>query len=206
MVQDRRRPRGAELPPEARELLDKATYGYLALAAGDDGYPLVVPVNFASQGRDILIHGSHEGEKMRALARDGRATVSVAKAYSLIPSHFGGRSDACAASQYFVSIVAKGRARLVDSPSEKAEALALLMAKLQPEGGYRPVSADDSEYAASIEGTAVIRIAVESLSTRVKLGQTLSPERRAEVLAALRERGLPLDLETVEAMRRVGAV
>ena len=191
-----------EIPPEARALLDGATFGYLALAAGDDGYPLVVPVNFACLGDDIVLHGSPRGEKMRALARDDRATFSVARAYSLIPSHFGGRSDACAASQYFVSVVARGRVRLVDAPSEKAEALAALMAKLQPEGHYRPISADDPAYAASMEGTAVIRIAVESISTRVKLGRSLAPERRAGILAALAERGSPLDLETVEAVRR----
>ncbi len=193
---------GREIPPEARALLDEATYGYLGLNAGDDGYPLVVPVNFTCLHGDIVLHGSVEGEKMRALARDDRATFSVARAYSLIPSHFGGQLDACAASQYFVSVVAKGRARLVDAPAEKAEALAALMAKLQPEGGYRPISADDPEYAASMEGTAVIRIAVESISARVKLGQSLTPVRREEVIAGLAERGSPLDLETIEAMRR----
>jgi uncharacterized protein len=189
------------IPPEAMALLDEAPFGYLGLVAVDDGFPLVVPVNFVYQNDGILIHGAIEGEKMRALARDARATFSVARAYSLIPSHFGGGSDACTASQYFVSVVVKGRAAVVDAPSEKAEALAALMGKLQPEGGYRPISADDPAYASSVDETAVIRIAVETLSARVKLGQSLTPERRERILAGLAERGSPLDLETAEAMR-----
>ena len=191
-----------DVPPEARALLDQASVGYLGLTQGDDGYPVVVPVNFAWLDGDVLVHGSLEGEKMRALARDDRATFAVAVEYSLIPSHFGDESDACAASQYFVSVVAHGRAQLVEAPREKADALAALMAKLQPEGRYRPISADDQTYAAALDGTAVIRIAVEALSTRVKLGQQLSPERREGIIAGLAERGRPLDLQTVKAMRR----
>lgn len=202
MDSPRQQPPRPEIPPEARALLDEAPFGYLGLTAGDDGYPLAVPVNFVCHLGDILIHGSPEGEKMRALARDDRATFSVARAYSLIPSHFGGQSDACSASQYFVSVIARGRARLVDEPGEKAEALAALMAKLQPEGRYRTISADDPGYSASLEETAVIRIAVESLSARVKLGQSLTRERREGIIVGLAERGRPLDLETVEAMRR----
>lgn len=194
-------PRG-DIPPEAGALLEEATFGFLGLAEDDDGYPVVLPVNFVCLGGDVVFHGSPDGGKMRALARDDRVTFTVAAAYSLIPSHFGGPSDACGASQYFVSVVIRGRARVVEDAVEKGAALNALMEKLQPEGGYRRISAEDPGYRASLDETAAVRIAVESMSARVKLGQGFSVERRERIISKLAERGRPADLKTIEAMRR----
>ncbi|WP_337588355.1 hypothetical protein [Paenibacillus gorillae] len=85
---------------------------------------------------------------------------------------------------------------------EKASALQALMVKLQPEGGHKPILADDPAYRGNVKGVAVVRINVEHMSAKFKFGQNETLEDRAPVLEGLRERGGELDHETIELMRK----
>ena len=97
----------------------------------------------------------------------------------------------------------RGRARIVEDPEEKAFALQALMAKLQPEGGHVPITADQPLYAAALrQGTAVVAIEIESMTGKFKVGQNLNGNRRESVEQGLQERGCPIDHETLEAMKR----
>ena len=178
------------------ELLDRAEWGTLGLVS-PDGRPVMVPLNFVRIEDRLYFHGAHAGEKMDILAQNGTASFLVVEAYAQIPSYAADPVRACPASQYFRSVLAYGRVAVVADPERKARALDAVMAKLQPEGGYRPITAGDPIYRDAIDGVAVLEMSVERISGKAELGQRLSPERRARVIEVLTARG---DRRTLEAM------
>lgn len=181
-------------------LLASAGHGYLG-AIRADGWPLVVPLNFVYADGRIYLHGAPEGEKMAAIERDDRVTFTVVADYALIPSYFRDPRYACPATQYYKAAMVRGRARVVEETDEKARALQALMEKLQPEGGYVPITADEPLYRKSFKTTAVIAIEVEQMTGKFKFGQNLPSSKRDAVAERLEARGCPIDRATVDAMR-----
>ncbi|WP_457607958.1 pyridoxamine 5'-phosphate oxidase family protein [Nitratifractor sp.] len=183
--------------PFIRRLLDDAEYGTLALFDGET--PYAVPVNFVRIGEEIFFHGRRSGRKMRAIQRHPLVSFSVVRSYSLIDSTFSSTEGiACPATQFFASVHLEGTASLVEERKEKAAIFEALMAKLQPAGGYR--SFDDPAYDKALEKTAVVRIVPTKIDRKLKFGQKLPIERYERILKHLRQRGNPLDLETVRIM------
>jgi len=64
------------LDPRAADLLGRPIVGQLGFV-GLDGYPHVLPVWFEHRDGDVLIGSPAGAYKGRALARDGRAALSV---------------------------------------------------------------------------------------------------------------------------------
>ena len=198
----RRKDKEATDPTAIEAVLQAAEWGTLGLA-GADGRPLLVPLNFVYHGGSIYFHGAHTGEKMQVLGAGGPATFLVVDAYAQVPSYAFDPVRACPASQYFKSIVAYGRVTPVAEPARKAEVLEALMRKLQPEGGYEPITAESQTYQAAIQGVAVLEFAIEHLTAKFGLGQNLKPEVREDAERFLEKRGCPMDLRTLAAMREM---
>lgn len=187
---------------EVLAFVDAQSHGHLAFVRGD-GSPGMVAVNFARVGEAIYFHGALEGEKAESLRREPRVTFMVDEGFSLIPSYFTGTELACPATQYYKAAVVHGRAVFVETRAEKALGLQALMTKLQPGGGYRPITGDDPVYVKSLDTVAVARIEIESLTAKFKFGQNLPNRKRAGVAAQLTERAAGKDLATVDAIRKV---
>ncbi|MFC0211795.1 pyridoxamine 5'-phosphate oxidase family protein [Paenibacillus chartarius] len=186
---------------ELAELLHDISYGVLG-TWGDDGWPELTPLNYVYHGGAIYFHGSRAGQKMRNLKADARVTFSVSKEYAIIPSYFQHDKLACPATAYFKSVIIKGYGEIVDNLEEKADALGAFMRKLQPEGGYAPITPADADYEGQLKATSVVRIRIEQMTGKYKFGQNLKSEAHDRVAAQLEERGLELDAETAELMRR----
>jgi nitroimidazol reductase NimA-like FMN-containing flavoprotein (pyridoxamine 5'-phosphate oxidase superfamily) len=187
---------------EILAFLDRATHGFLGFVR-PDGSPGMVAVNFVCVGETIYFHGALEGEKMRSLAVNASVVLMVADDFSLIPSFFRVGDLACPATQYYKAVVVRGEARMVTSREERALALQALMEKLQPQGGYRPISATDPRYRKSLDTTAVVAVPMTEVTAKFKFGQNLPRRTRARVARQLRERDGQRDGETAEAMREV---
>ena len=185
---------------QMEKLLAEATHGFLGLT-GPDGWPRVVPLNYVTLDGKLYFHGATEGEKMDSLAADDRVTFVVVEDFSLVPSYFRDPKFACPATQYYKAVAIRGRARIVEDNDEKARALQALMEKLQPEGGYVPITAEEPMYRKSLRTTAVVAIEIERMTAKFKFGQNLPSSKREEVADQLTARGCPIDHRTVEAMR-----
>lgn len=190
-----------EKAEELETFLADMSFGFLG-TAGTDGAPGVTPLNFVYWNGAIYFHGSRIGEKMDRIAADPRVAFAVAKEYAVIPSYFSDPFLACPATAYFKSVLIRGTARPVEDIGEKAGALEALMRKLQPEGGYRPIAADDPEYRKRLAGVAVVKIEIESITGKFKFGQNASGKTRGAIADGLRRRGRELDDETVRLMER----
>ena len=172
---------------EIDAILERAEHGVLA-TVDESGAPYTVPVNFVWDTKTIAFHGAVEGEKMRHLRRFGQVSFTVVEPLSLIPSYFSDPEFACPATQFFLSVTVRGIAKEVASSEAKAPIMEALMQKLQPEGGYRPITPEDHPTA---------------ITAKAKAAQHLPKERFDAMIGHLEARGAPLDLRTVSLMRRL---
>lgn len=186
---------------EVESFLKEMSFGYLGTVL-EDGSPSITPLNYVYLNGCLYMHGSRAGEKMRTLKREDRVTFCVAKEYAVIPSYFSDPVMACPATSYFKSVVLRGTASVVEEPEEKAAVLEALMRKLQPEGGYKTITAADPDYVPRLKGVAVIRITVDAISAKFKFGQNLPEEKRSSLTGKLEQRGCPFDHETASLINR----
>ncbi|WP_058302311.1 pyridoxamine 5'-phosphate oxidase family protein [Gorillibacterium timonense] len=197
----RRKEFSMEEEQEIRLFLERQSFGYLG-TIGPDGWPSITPLNFVFYQGNLYFHGSKIGQKMANLQADPRVTFAVAEEYALIPSYFSDPQYACPATAFYKSVLLKGTARSIDDLSRKAEVLGAFMKKLQPEGGYVELNAEDPGYAAPVKGVAVVEIAVSEITAKFKFGQNLKEKKRENIQTRLQERGLSKDAETAELMSR----
>ncbi|MNO46884.1 Pyridoxamine 5'-phosphate oxidase [compost metagenome] len=197
----RRKEFNVEDQQEIEQFLNEMSFGFLG-TVGEDGWSRVTPLNFVYDGKHFYFHGSLAGEKMKHLAHDSRVSFTVAKEYAIIPSYFTDPVLACPASAFFKSVMVKGRVEKVEDLDEKASVLSLFMEKLQPEGGYRPIMADDSKYKGQLKAVSLCRIVPESLTAKFKFGQNTKKENFEGIQRGLQERNCPLDHETISLMNK----
>lgn len=186
---------------EIEAFLQEASFGYLA-TAGEDGWPHLTPLNYVYLNSHIYFHGSHKGSKMEEIAASGKVAFAVAKEYAIIPSYYTDPNMACPASAYFKSVHIRGLAEKVKDLQEKADVLSALMVKLQPEGGYDPITPDDPRYQRELKAVAVVRLNIEELTAKFKFGQNLPEAHREAMAHRLEERGRPDDQATADLMRK----
>jgi len=182
-------------------IVKQTAVGYLGIVT-PDGYPRVVPVSFVAVGQTIYFHGATSGEKHEAFAARQKVTLCIAIPYAAIPSYWRAKDYACPANQFYKSVLIRGTGRLVDTPEEKAAGLQALIEKHQPEGGYVKISADRPLYKKPIDEVAVYRIDPVKIDVRVSFGEKCPAEVRRELIRKLEERGLPMDRETAEEIRK----
>lgn len=184
---------------EALALLARSSVVHLATVDAG-GAPILRTVHGVVVDGAVAFHGAPAGEKMEAIGR--RVVVSAEELVAVIPSYFFDPTLACPATTYYRSAQVHGVLEQVDDPHAKARVLQALMEKYQPEGGHAPITADDPRYRKQVEGILIVRVAVELLDGKGKLGQNRKPEEMARVLAGLWRRGLTGDPSAIEALRR----
>lgn len=184
-----------------QEVLASCEHGTLCLV--DEGEPYAVPLNFVWHDETICFHGSKEGRKMEVIAKNPKASFSVVKPLSLLPSYFSNTRSACPASQLFISVHFVGEIEIVEDVMQKASVLNALMQKLQPEGGYESIEVTSPMYKKAVENIAIGRLHPVAISCKLKAGQNLNEEKRALLIEKLSERGTPLDLLSVKLIRQM---
>lgn len=188
-------------PSLIEEVLNSCEYGTLSLVDGD--VPYGVPINFAWHENRLGFHGALEGRKMELIARNAKASFSVVKPLSLLPSYFSNTRSACPASQLYISVLCVGEMKVISDLHVKCEVLNALMQKLQPEGGYDVIEADNPIYAKAVERLGICVLEPSSMSLKVKAGQNLTEERKTLLIEKLRERDSAIDrlsLKVIEKM------
>ncbi|AHV98717.1 pyridoxamine 5'-phosphate oxidase family protein [Paenibacillus sabinae] len=197
----RRKEFKVEQEEELEAFLNEMSFGFLG-TIDEQGRPRVTPLNFVYIGGCFYFHGSHAGGKMEAIREMDKVCFTVADEFALIPSYFTDPQMACPATAYFKSVTAFGTAEIVTDLSEKAAAMEKFMQKLQPEGGYDPIDAENPKYRPQLKAVAVVRIVPEEITAKFKFGQNLKEEDRSAVISGLEARGGERDAETVEMMKK----
>src|SRR6185369_14132132 len=133
---------------DAVALLERAPVVHLA-STTPEGRPLIRTVHGVVVGDHLAFHGAPAGEKTETEGRE--AVVSAEEIVASIPSYFLDPERACPATTLYRSAQIHGTVERIDDPAHKAEVLAALMAKYQPEGGHVPISATHPLYQKTIE-------------------------------------------------------
>ncbi len=147
-----------------------------------DGYPMVKPLNFVHHGGKIYFHTAREGEKIDDIKRDNRVCFEVDLPIALVKS----KGSPCASEYLYRSVIARGRAYVIEEQEERLAALRKLMEKYQPEGGYGGFPEE------KLKVTGIVRIDIEQLTGKEDLGRD---RLKDAALRALEEKAqLPLVL------------
>ncbi|SHI97127.1 pyridoxamine 5'-phosphate oxidase family protein [Lutispora thermophila] len=122
----------------ALELLKRCEYGVVS-TVGSDGYPYGVPVNYAYKDNVIYFHCATEGHKLDNIMENPKASFCIVGNTELIPSKF---------STKYESVIAFGKASIVEDDNEKREALREIIKKYSPdyiESGEKYIANDSKK-------------------------------------------------------------
>jgi len=126
-----------------------------------DGQPFVIPTMYARVGDAIYFHGSAASRMLRG-ASTGIAvcvTVTLADGLVLARSVFNH-------SMNYRSVVALGKAVLVDTPAEKIEALHAFTEKILP-GRWNDARRPSEK---ELKATSILRLALTEVSAKMRTG------------------------------------
>jgi len=125
----------------------------------------------------IYMHSHHKGEKIENLLRNQKVGFEVDKEICFLPSYYFHPTDASFADTLYTSIVIKGKASIVSDNQEKAFAMNKMMQKYQSEGKYTKLN----QSAKSIIHLTVIKINVDTINGKYKIGQEWSDSFRKDI-------------------------
>jgi predicted FMN-binding regulatory protein PaiB len=170
------------------------------VAVGPEGVPHMGLYPFVREGDAFDLHLVRGDELAADLKARPRCVFELDEVLGVIPSYWVHPEYAGSATAYHRTVIFECRATVVEDPAAVAAQQVRLLARYQPEGGFREVRADDPLYRGALEHLAAVRLTVEQTHVKFKLAQNRPPEARRRVIAELRKRGRPNDARAADAL------
>ena len=177
------------------EFLNQESTGRIA-SIDKEGFPQIIPMNFVFLEDVIYMHSHVKGEKIDNIKRNSKVGFEVDKNLEFLPSYFSDPDDASLADTFYISVIIKGEAELVEDNDEKVLALNGLMEKYQPEGKYIPMKKDMPV----LDHAAVIKVIPKEMNGKYKIGQNMNEKDRIDIANKILERNSSTSRETLEIM------
>lgn len=162
----------------------------------ENGYPQIIPMNFVFLNDAIYMHSHTRGEKLDNIRRNDKVGFEVDRSLAFLPSYFTHPTDASQADTLYISVVIKGRGKIIEDRAEKTIALNGLMKKYQPEGGYEPINPAMEV----LDEVAIIKVITESMRGKYKIGQHLQKNERTKLAQQILEHKSKTAKETLQVM------
>lgn len=131
-------------------VMRRCTHGVLA-CLGDDDYPYAVPVSFVFLNNKIFFHSAKSGHKIDAISKHPKVSFTVIDEDKIVSREF---------TTYFRSVIAFGRARIVEDESEKLDAFTALVDKYS---GDLPADVQRHEIASCTQAL-IVAIDIEQMT------------------------------------------
>ena len=170
------------------------------ITVGADGIPHVGLYPFVRRDTTVDLHVVRDDEVAADLRAGPRGVFELDEPLGVIPSYWVHPEYGGSATAYHRTVIFECTATVVDEPAAVAAQQQRLMARYQPEGGFRAIDPDDPLYRGALRQLAAVRLTVERVRIKFKLGQNRPPETRRKVIQFLRERGRPNDARAAEAL------
>jgi transcriptional regulator len=170
------------------------------VSVGEDGTPHVGLYPFVVDGEAIDLHLVREDELVVDLKVRPRCLFELDEVLGVIPSYWVSTEYAGSATAYHRTVIFECRATVVEDAAAVVEQQVRMLARYQPEGGFRPPRADDPLYRRALETLAAVRLHVERTRVKFKLAQNRPPQARRRIIEALRRRGRPGDARAAAAL------
>jgi nitroimidazol reductase NimA-like FMN-containing flavoprotein (pyridoxamine 5'-phosphate oxidase superfamily) len=141
------------------KILDEAFVCHVGFSP--EGQPYVIPTLFARVGDAIFFHGSAASRMLRNASEEIPVciTVTLTDGFVLARSVFNH-------SMNYRSVVALGRAVLVDAPEEKLEALHAFTEKILP-GRWNDARQPNEK---ELKSTSILRLPLNEVSAKIRTG------------------------------------
>ena len=165
----RRHPeRGSHERAVVDAILDEGLVCHLGLSTREG--PVVLPMAYGRQGERLILHGAPVSRALLALAGGVPACLTVTLLDGLVIAR-----SAYHSSLNYRSVVAFGRARLIEGEAEKRAALDALVEHLLPGRvtEARPTTVNE------VAGTSVVAFEIEHASAKVRSGPPIEPAEDA---------------------------
>jgi predicted FMN-binding regulatory protein PaiB len=178
---------------EGRELCRLVTLG-------EDGTPHLGLYPFVYDGATLDLHLVRADEQILDLKARPRCLAEVDEVLGVIPSYWVHPEYAGSATAYHRTVIFECHATVVEDPAAVAAQQRRLLARYQPEGGYKALDPADPLYRGALAQLAAVRLEVTRRRAKWKLGQNRPAEARRRVVAELRKRGRPNDERAAQAL------
>src|SRR6266852_3125951 len=132
-----------------------------------DAQPFVIPTLYARVGDAIYFHGSAASRMLRGAAADVPVCVTVTLTDGLVLAR-----SVFNHSMNYRSVVALGKATLVDAPAEKLEALRAFTEKILP-GRWEDTRQPNEK---ELKATSILKLPLTEISAKVRSGPALDDE------------------------------
>ena len=163
MFRQMRRKKQVLTKEECELVLERGTSGVLAVQ-GDGGYPYAVPLSYVYTDGKIIFHCAKQGHKMDAIAQNDKVSFCVIDLDDIQPERY---------TTYFRSVIAFGRARVLEEEAEKRAAIEVLAAIYtpgDPEGRKQEIERD-------YRALCVVAIEIDHLSGKESIELVKKKER-----------------------------
>lgn len=190
----------ADVPPAEIDRFVAAQELGRLLTVGGDGMPHVGLYPFVREGDTIDLHLVREDELAADLVERPRCVFEIDEVLAVIPSYWVHPEYGGSATAYHRTVIFECRGTVVQDAAAVAAQQRRLLARYQPEGGYRALDPDDPLYRGALSRLAAVRLRIERTRVKFKLAQNRSAETRRRVIAELGKRGRPSDARAAAAI------
>lgn len=156
---------------------------------------------FVYSGNAVEIHLVRTDEQIADLRARPRCLFEFDEVLATIPSYWVHPENAGVATAYHRTVIFECTATVSDDPAVLAAQQVRLLARYQPEGGFRPVTPDEPLYRGAIAHIAAVTLSITNRRPKFKLGQNRPAAARASIIAELRGRGRPNDARAADALQ-----
>lgn len=161
-----------------------------------DGFPQIIPMNFAFVNGAIYMHSHTRGEKLDNIKTNPKVGFEVDREVEFLPSYFSSPTDASQADTLYISVVIKGDGIIINDRDEKTLALNALMEKYQPEGKYERLTPEMHV----VDEVAIIKVIPKTMRGKYKIGQHMDKTTRTEIARKILEKNSPTARQTIQTM------
>ena len=170
------------------------------ITVGADGTPHIGLYPFVRAGSVIDLHLVQADEQIADLEARPRCVFEVDEVLGVIPSYWVHPEYGGSATAYHRTVIFECASTVTREPAAVAAQQVRLLARYQPEGGFRSLDPEDPLYRAALAQLAAVRLDVTARRAKFKLGQNRPAESRRRIIAELRKRGRPLDSRAADAL------
>jgi uncharacterized protein len=189
-----------DIPPGAIDRFVESQQLGRLVTVGDDGTPHIGLYPFLRDGDGIEIHLNRADEQIADLRQRPRAVFELDEVLGAIPSYWVHAESAAYATAYHRTVIFECTASLTQDVEAIAAQQRRLLARYQPEGGFRAVDPADPLYTTMLGKLAAVTLRITQCRPKWKLAQNRPEESRRAVIAELRRRGRPKDVQAADAL------
>jgi len=168
---------------EWRSFLTDHDFGQLVASGHGRSMAVIVPTHFVFDGaRTILLHLARANPIWNALEENPMAIMSLAGAYTYIPTDVndGARepNGYGVPTSYYAAVQAAGTCEIVDDQHDLSSILMNQLGHFEPDGPYEEVMPGDNPYGRQLIAIRGIRLNVEEVRAKFKFGNNKTMQHR----------------------------